>query len=481
MSRRLLIWLCAVMALGLFGCASSPKEPLSVYDEDGFLQERTTYDIRGNVASRWKSLNDSVSIFEVVESGLSHIDTIKTEAFRAYGLVEPERTMVNITRAALSGGARGLAVASAGLQTAVSNATPYAESIKNRFTAALSNAGLDGESSQLAGDLLSAMGNSVSDAVNSLPTEIDSLAILAIGAGYVRGLSVGFQETADFIKVIPGSVSGIANADYNKLYQEFAEQIDKTGAFVLQNVHSDSLVHLAYWGREKISQVSEYAQKEFESALQQFEDLLDSNFNELGIDSRYRDKYIGAFVSGWITWQLAVSELTYGIVKKVISGTNSAKNAKVANRSGRIKELERKAPAEERNFLQPREGRGGHWNESKTVWKSDIPEVNAITGGKGVHFIGKAPNRTPDFSPWSRGSYKIAGLSGKNEEDFPKLYAKIAARKNISVSQAERWVKQNGLTPHHLSCNELMLVPTALHENVAHTGAASMLRNGRCQ
>ena len=469
------------MAFWLFGCASSPKEPLSIYDEDGFLQERTTYDIKGNIATRWKSLNDSVSIFETIESGLSRIDTIKTEAFRAYGLMEPERTMVDITRAALSGGARGLTMVSAGLQTTVSNASPYAESLKNKVTAALSNAGFDGEPTQFAGDLLSAVGNSISNAVNALPTEIDALTILAIGAGYVRGLSVGFQETADFVKAIPGTASSVINADYNKLYQEFTEQINNTGEFVLQNAHSDSLIHLAYWGHEKISQISEYAQKEFEDALQQFEDLLDSNFSELGIDSRYRDKYIGAFVSGWVTWQLAVSELTYSIVKKVIFSTNSAKNAKIANRSGRIKDLERKGPPEERNFLQPREGRGGHWNESKTIWKSDIPEVNAITGGKGIHFIGKAPNKTPDFSPWSRGSYKIAGLSGKNEEDFPKLYAKIAARKNVSVSQAERWIKQNGLTPHHLSCSELMLVPTALHENVAHTGAASMLRNGSCK
>ena len=129
----------------------------------------------------------------------------------------------------------------------------------------------------------------------------------------------------------------------------------------------------------------------------------------------------------------------------------------------------------------PREGHGGHWNQNKTIWKSDIPEVNAITRGKGIHFTGKEPNKVPDFTPWSRGTYKIAGLTGKNEEDFPKLYAKIASQKNISVSNAEQWVKQNGLTPHHLSCNEMLLVPTALHENIAHTGAASMLRNGTCR
>ena len=93
------------------------------------------------------------------------------------------------------------------------------------------------------------------------------------------------------------------------------------------------------------------------------------------------------------------------------------------------------------------------------------------------HYI-RLPKNSSIFS---LDLYHFCFCFDSTKEDFPKMYAQLAAQKHISVSQAEQWVKQNGLTPHHLSCDEIMLVPTALHENIAHTGAASMLRNGTCR
>ena len=471
--------LCSAFAFLLLSCASSPREPLSVYDQDGILQERITYSKDGAEDTRWHAINDSTAVFEYHENGQLLADTLRTEAFRTYGIMAPERTAVSLSRTVLSKGAQGITSAANNAKASLSNLAPYTDALKDKLTANLSKAGYS-NSAQAVEHAYATAGESISKAIDKLP-EVDTLTIVAIGAGYIRGLSVGFQETEDFVKAIPDATKKIMNADYEALYAAFTEQIHNAQEFIQKNANLDSLERLSQEGMEKIRQLPDYAQKEFETVLQTFNESLDSSFNELGIDSKYRDKYTGAFVSGWLTWQLAMADLTFSIVKYIGGINKSATTTKVADRSHKGGFFKRKVSKEDRMFLMPREGHGGHWNQNKTIWKSDIPEVNAITRGKGIHFTGKEPNKVPDFTPWSRGSYKIAGLTGKNEEDFPKVYAKIAAQKSISVSDAERWVKQNGLTPHHLSCNEILLVPTALHENIAHTGAASMLRNGTCR
>jgi len=478
-SHRLSAWLWATVALLLFGCASSPREPLSVYDQDGVLLERTTYDEKGKEDTHWRSIDDSTAVFEYHENGQLLADTLRTEAFRTYGVLEPERTAVSLSRRLLSSGAQGIAAAANNAKSSLSSLAPYADALKDKLTTNLAEAGYT-NSAEALDHAYATVGKSISKTIDEIP-EVDTLTIIAIGAGYIHGLSVGFQETADFVKAIPDATKKIIGADYEALYASFTEQLHNAQEFIQKNANLNSLERLSQEGMEKIRQLPEYAQKEFESALQTFEESLDSSFEELGIDAKYRNKYTGAFVSGWLTWQLAMADLTFNIVKNVAGINKSATNAKVAARSHKVGFFQRKVSKENRLFLMPREGHGGHWNQTKTIWKSDIPEVNAITRGKGIHFTGKEPNKVPDFTPWSRGTYKITGLTGKNEEDFPKLYAKIAAKRNISVSNAEHWVKQNGLTPHHLSCNEMLLVPTALHENVAHTGAASMLRNGTCR
>ena len=479
LSHRLSAGLCSAFAFLLLSCASSPREPLSIYDQNGILQEQITYDKDGAIDTRWRSIDDSTAIYEYHENGQLLADTIRTEAFRTYGVIEPERTAVSLSRAVLSRGAQGIATATDNAKSSLSSLVPYASALKDKLASNLSEAGYS-NTAEAVEHAYTTAGKSISNTINKLH-EVDTLAIVAIGAGYIRGLSVGFQETEDFVKAIPDATKKIMNADYDALHAALTKQIYNAQEFIQQNANLDSIEHLSQEGMEKIRQLPDYAQKEFESTLQTFNESLDSSFKELGIDPKYRSKYKGAFVSGWLTWQLAMAELTFSIVRTIGSVGNSATTAKVADRSHKVGLFERKVGKEERTFLMPREGHGGHWDKNKTHWKSDIPEVNAITGGKQIHFIGKGPNKVPDFSPWSRKKITVKGLTGRNEEDFPKMYAQLAAQKHISVSQAEQWVKQNGLTPHHLSCDEIMLVPTALHENIAHTGAASMLRNGTCR
>ncbi|KAA6446751.1 hypothetical protein FZC77_22530 [Bacillus swezeyi] len=45
-------------------------------------------------------------------------------------------------------------------------------------------------------------------------------------------------------------------------------------------------------------------------------------------------------------------------------------------------------------------------------------------------------------------------------------------------TEAKDWLKEKGLTPHHLDDVTIQLVPTDLHGNVPHIGSASDLRGG---
>jgi hypothetical protein len=61
------------------------------------------------------------------------------------------------------------------------------------------------------------------------------------------------------------------------------------------------------------------------------------------------------------------------------------------------------------------------------------------------------------------------------QRDFQLVYERIMEMRGLSSKrQAEQWLKQQGLTPHHLDAT----IPTALHANVPHIGSASDLRGG---
>jgi hypothetical protein len=54
------------------------------------------------------------------------------------------------------------------------------------------------------------------------------------------------------------------------------------------------------------------------------------------------------------------------------------------------------------------------------LWKSNKPEVNAITNNEPIPFT----NGRPDFSKWKVGDdLKVDGMTGA-DSDFPKIYEK---------------------------------------------------------
>ncbi|QHZ46944.1 T7SS effector LXG polymorphic toxin [Bacillus sp. NSP9.1] len=109
-------------------------------------------------------------------------------------------------------------------------------------------------------------------------------------------------------------------------------------------------------------------------------------------------------------------------------------------------------------------------------WYSDKPEVIAVTKGEPVVF----KDGRPDFTPFSRGkiTFEKGELNG-GREDFSKVYEKIMEVKGFRTkAEAKDWLKEKGLTPHHLDDVTIQLVPTDLHGNIPHIGSASDLRGG---
>jgi hypothetical protein len=119
----------------------------------------------------------------------------------------------------------------------------------------------------------------------------------------------------------------------------------------------------------------------------------------------------------------------------------------------------------------------GNWTSGEPgngLWQSDIPEVNAVTGGNPIEF----KNGRPDFSPWSKGEIEFEpGKLNGTREDFNLVYDEIAREKGLSSRNAAReYLLDKGLTPHHLSNTTIQLIPTDLHGNIPHIGSASDMR-----
>ncbi|MDM5298047.1 T7SS effector LXG polymorphic toxin [Bacillus pumilus] len=109
-------------------------------------------------------------------------------------------------------------------------------------------------------------------------------------------------------------------------------------------------------------------------------------------------------------------------------------------------------------------------------WYSDNPKVKVVTGGKPVEFIDNRPN----FTPWEKGRlhFKEGKLTGE-KSDFSLVYKKLKKQFGFkSQYEAKQWLTKVKLTPHHLDNKTIQLVPTDLHKNVPHIGAASDLRGG---
>jgi hypothetical protein len=168
---------------------------------------------------------------------------------------------------------------------------------------------------------------------------------------------------------------------------------------------------------------------------------------------------------------LGVSEDTVNKIKTVVNlGRGLGKSAIGSNLiKGGIKSSAGRLPRSNGEWVSGTPGHG--------LWKSNVPAVNAITNNQPIPYI----NGKPDFSAWSKGEiyFKRGTLTGVNSKDFLKAFKKISQIKNLKYNKdAKQLLKAKGLTLHHLDSKSIELVPSALHNNVPHIGAASGLKRG---
>lgn len=197
-------------------------------------------------------------------------------------------------------------------------------------------------------------------------------------------------------------------------------------------------------------------------------DLVESNNGALypvqSVETIYPDEKIAVYnfkVEDWHTYYVTET----GIL--VHNSNCSASSAELSSSGGY------KSGSNARTRL-PRSN--GHWSgeEGNSLWYSDLDVVNKITGGEGIPFI----NGRPDFSKWSKGTipFKEGVLNG-TKSDFNKVYGAIKIKYKLSSNEQARQLLSNlRWTPHHLTNNKMILVPTDLHGNIPHIGSASDMR-----
>lgn len=117
----------------------------------------------------------------------------------------------------------------------------------------------------------------------------------------------------------------------------------------------------------------------------------------------------------------------------------------------------------------------GSWSGERgnSNWHSTLSEVNEITEGEGIPFKeGKV-----DFSKWSKAEFEVEGLNG-TKADFQLIYEKMAKDLGFkNKTAAQKWLKDNKLTPHHHEGTTIQIVPFKLNNKIPHIGAASKLRS----
>jgi YD repeat-containing protein len=129
----------------------------------------------------------------------------------------------------------------------------------------------------------------------------------------------------------------------------------------------------------------------------------------------------------------------------------------------------------------------GYWTNpaqpGNSGWRSTLPGVNAVTGGRAVPFR----NGMANFSPWSQGEVFVPNMTGREIGPGNDLQlGRNALREKYGLSSdtaVKQWLKQQGLTLHHAADGvRLELIPSSLHNTtktggIPHAGGASILRN----
>jgi hypothetical protein len=139
----------------------------------------------------------------------------------------------------------------------------------------------------------------------------------------------------------------------------------------------------------------------------------------------------------------------------------------------------------------------GVWSDpsrpGESLWYSNLPEVKAITGGRGIPFRGGYPV----FKEWQHATVVPEAVGAKmadcdrqwarqierhsNQSDYPDFFRigeRELPRGEYNLKAIERWRTKNLFTWHHHQGegNLMLLLPRGLHGNVPHTGRMAIAR-----
>ncbi len=184
-----------------------------------------------------------------------------------------------------------------------------------------------------------------------------------------------------------------------------------------------------------------------------------------------------------VPWLLRAARIlkTGGEVEELVQAERVLQETKTAEEIAEAEKIKEppKPPVKKTNPKTRLPRSNGEWKNGTPGngdWYSNNPKVKAITGDKPVRFT----DGRPDFSPWSKGEIEFEpGELDGTDADFDKVYDVIKEQKGLSSrAAAERYLREQGLTPHHLDDKTIQLIPSDLHGNVPHIGGASDLRGG---
>jgi len=268
------------------------------------------------------------------------------------------------------------------------------------------------------------------------------------GLGMRDGLGYGISKNADQIREIPEFASEILS-----LLPELRDSLPIQLARELAELDPE-LTLMA---------IKESAQQAGADWFVDFETEMNLSLAKAGVAQEQQVNYYRGYVTGYLTWNLAVDALLSQSVLKLIQ----TKELSAIQRQRLASVAPHRLPKYSGKWVSGSPGSGR--------WKSKLKEVNLVTKGRAIRFVkGK-----PDFSPWCRGGmrFKEGALNGTHD-DFNLVYQRLANRRHIKPSQAKRWLKEQGLTIHHLNTREVQFIPSTLHNNIPHIGGAAALRAG---
>lgn len=162
----------------------------------------------------------------------------------------------------------------------------------------------------------------------------------------------------------------------------------------------------------------------------------------------------------------------------------------MTNKSLDLRELDRPIALDADNVKGcPIEGNGGHWSGERgnSDWYPDkealLPRYNPenITWGEALDKHGidhiSFKEGEPDFSEIAQGTVEIDDFTDSRRKNFMQADEKLAEARGCSPDEIKQWREENGYTWHECSdCKTMQLVPSEIHNNVAHTGGISEMK-----